>query len=1271
MVNVKSWLEALNFKNNQEIYELVINSHKIEVDYKNKKIKYPSLKEIGRRTTTNFSSEENFVVLEIIVGLLKQGYLPSQISIEKGYKLGHNTKSGNADVTVEDNDGNPFLIIEAKTFGSEFEKEWKNTLTDGGQLFSYEKQENKAKVLVLYASEVIENKINRIYRAIILKDNESFLSTLDNPKGYKNARGGNDKFEIWRDTYQYDYVTNGILEDYVKTFEINKVKSSIDDLKVINHDEVQKKYNQFATILRKFNIGGHENAFDKLVNLFLTKIVDEQQNKKDLQFNWKGVANDTYFELVDRLQKLYQVGMEKFLNEKVSYVAEKDVENAFRLRKDAAKDAILKYFKELKYFSNNDFTFLDVYNEQLFYQNSKILVEVVQMLQDMKLRTDEQNQFLGDLFEGFLDNGVKQSEGQFFTPLPIVKFIVSSLPVKEINENTDIPKVIDYACGAGHFLNEYAEQLKEIVDKDKIKDYYESIYGIEKEYRLSKVAKVSAFMYGQDDINIIYGDGLTEHNQISDGSFSVLIANPPYSVKGFLETLSDKDRSKYELSKRVDKLDTNNSIELFFIERAIQLLKPEGISAIIVPISILSNVNLYIKARKMLLENFEIISIVEFGSKTFGSTGTNTATLFLRKKKYPPKESDNYKYAVERWFEGVDVLDSDIEIIEKYCIHNEYDYNTYLEIQKGILKDILNIDLFKEYKEYFNNSKIYKNILKKKTNSKYSLEMKNAEIEKALFNYIREIEQEKVYYFALANSQKTKVVVVKTPSGSNEMKQFLGYEWSSRKGNEGIKYLGSNISDEEMEISKNQALNSIKTPLFNPLDLKDNSKINTIIRNSFKGFELKIPEELISYVSKISLSEMLDFKQIKFDGQIKTSVKKKLKIKSKYPLIKLSNLELGVDIIKGVTYSKNMQISEHSTNQILTSDNITLDGRFELKKVINLSPNFTFDETKKLKKNDIFMTFSSGSKKHIGKVAFINEDTNFYAGGFMGIIRITKKKLKSKYLFELLNSHFYRKVIISESSGSNINNLSNSITTLRIPVPPISIQEKLISEVEKLDEQYENSRMKIEEYRNQIDEIFRNLEIVGGGYRLSDLKIIFNPNKSEVNDKLDIEVSFIPMQFLSEEGKIISKETKNISELKKGSYKYFKDNDVLIAKITPCMENGKCAIAKNLTNGIGFGSSEYHVFRCNQEIILPEILFGFLNRDSIRKSAEKVMTGSSGHRRVPISFYENLKINLPSLEEQKKIITHIQEIEELIEYEKNILNNTLIEKERVINKYLY
>ena len=410
MADIKPWLNSLGFDDNNE---LSIRGYTISVDLEatGKNIKYPELKEVGRNTTTNLSNPENFVVLEAIIGLLKQGYLPNQISIEKGYKLGHDTKSGNADITVDDNEGNPFLIIEAKTYGNEFEKEWNNTIRDGGQLFSYDKQDNKAQVLVLYASRVTSETIEKVYRAINLNDNAEFLSTLDNPRGYKDAKGGNDKFEIWRDTYQQDYVTNGVLEENIKPFTFGKPKSSTEDLKEIRHDEVQKKYNQFATILRKYNVGGRENAFDKLVNLFLAKIVDEQQNSEDLQFNWKGVAQDTYFELVDRLQRLYQIGMEKFLDEKVSYVSEKDVTDSFRLRKDAAKEAVLKYFKELKYFSNNDFTFLDVYNEQLFYQNSKILVEVVQMLQNMKLRTKEQNQFLGDLFEGFLDNGVKQSEG--------------------------------------------------------------------------------------------------------------------------------------------------------------------------------------------------------------------------------------------------------------------------------------------------------------------------------------------------------------------------------------------------------------------------------------------------------------------------------------------------------------------------------------------------------------------------------------------------------------------------------------------------------------------------------------------------------------------------------------------------------------------------------------------------------------------------------------------------------------------------------------------
>lgn len=126
-------------------------------------------------------------------------------------------------------------------------------------------------------------------------------------------------------------------------------------------------------------------------------------------------------------------------------------------------------------------------------------------------------------------------------------------------------------------MNELASQMAPFIaaKQDDSTEYHKAIFGIEKEYRLSKVAKVSAFMYRQKDINICYGDALVNQHsafpQIRDDSFDLLVANPPYSVRGFLETLPEAERAAYSLSSTIDKLDSNNSIETFFIERAKQL----------------------------------------------------------------------------------------------------------------------------------------------------------------------------------------------------------------------------------------------------------------------------------------------------------------------------------------------------------------------------------------------------------------------------------------------------------------------------------------------------------------------------------------------------------------------------------------------------------------------------------------------------------------------------------------------------------------------------
>ena len=153
------------------------------------------------------------------------------------------------------------------------------------------------------------------------------------------------------------------------------------------------------------------------------------------------------------------------------------------------------------------------------------------------------------------------------------------------------------------------------------------------------------------------------------------------------------------------------------------------------------------------------------------------------------------------------------------------------------------------------------------------------------------------------------------------------------------------------------------------------------------------------------------------------------------------------------------------------------------------------------------------------------------------------------------------------------------------------------------------------------------------------------PPKKEARDRLngDDLVSFVPMEDLGILTKnFIATKERPLKEVS-GSYTYFSDNDVLLAKITPCFENGKIGIARNLKNGIGFGSSEYIVFRSRGELI-PDYLYYYLARDQFRQDGKKVMTGAVGHKRVPKDFIESQIIPYPkSLPEQKRIVAILDE----------------------------
>ncbi len=1073
--NFKEVLKCLNFIQKNDIWTKNFKEFdcELKVDFNEEKLIYPKELKVNDKTTSNFSSPENFVVFECVNRLLRQGYNLKHIELEKKWQLGHTQKSGKADIYIKDNSDNSILIIECKTAGAEYRKAINILENDSrNQLFSYLQQAPETHFLALYTSDFIDNRVVSKYYLINVKDNKELLENDKSLKSYREASSVEDKWQVWCDTYDKEYSTIGLFENN-KAYEIGKSKFTIDDLKPISSKDIGEKYNQFATILRKYNVSGRENAFDKLVNLFLCKVTDEKQNPKELKFYWKGKAYDSPFNFQDRLQQLYRDGMKEFLGEDITYIDNNTVDDIFKLYDlDTVKRGIKDVLKKLKFFTNNDFAFIDVHNEKLFYKNFAVLLDVARLIQDINLTHSDENQFLGDMFEGFLDQGVKQSEGQFFTPMPIVKFIINSLPKK------DKPKVIDYACGAGHFLNEY-----HLLNRDS------KIVGIEKEYRLSKVAKVSSFMYGSN-IEIIHNDALSYNENIKD--FNILIANPPYSVKGFLETLKEEDRGRFELIKTIDSKSyiANNAIECFFIERAKQLLAKDGVAGIIVPSSILNkgstNINtkkgnIYVTTREIILKYFDIVAIAEFGSGTFGKTGTNTVTLFLKRRCDNINIAETFKELADKLytchrFDMQNIL-IDKDMLKKYCSHNEFDLkiyesflyeNSYLKLKKLNftvytkslrLKDfeyhrkefskksfldnrLFEYDIFKEYKNTFEKLSETKNRKKRKSYKELPKEEKEALERKELIKYIKLIEKNKFYYFCLAYKNSSDVVIVKSPSKNSENKKFLGYEWSSAKGNEGIHYITNNsininskdLDEEDKRIVENiSGLKDINTPLYNPKDIDDNSKINKIIRDNFEGIKREIPEHLKEFVSRARLLDMLDFSRVEFNKALNLSPKIKVEIKSKWGLVKLEEV---VEF-----FQKSKRPASEGLKQ----------GKY---------PFFTSSSIQDKWLNEADYTEESiiigdggNSSIFISKL-FSVSDHNF-------VLSSKKNTLLNQYIYEFYKTNFY--LISNGLNGIGLKNISKKyIQDLKIPLPPLQTQKEIITKIEKYE-------LKIEEAKKVID----------------------------------------------------------------------------------------------------------------------------------------------------------------------------------------------------------
>lgn len=188
--------------------------------------------------------------------------------------------------------------------------------------------------------------------------------------------------------------------------------------------------------------------------------------------------------------------------------------------------------------------------------------------------------------------------------------------------------------------------------------------------------------------------------------------------------------------------------------------------------------------------------------------------------------------------------------------------------------------------------------------------------------------------------------------------------------------------------------------------------------------------------------------------------------------------------------------------------------------------------------------------------------------------------------------------------------------------------------------------------------------------KLSDVCLI-KPSKGEARKLLKPSdlVSFVPMEDLCVDQKYLNaSKVRRLDEVE-GSYTYFAEGDVLLAKITPCFENGKLGIAQGLSNGIGFGSSEYIVFR-PQDILQNEFLYYFLVRDLFREEGVQRMSGAVGHKRVSKEFIENYLIPLPPLPEQQRIATILDQVFDDIAIAKTNVEKNLENARQLFESYL-
>ena len=1263
---MKKLIQTLGFipkEDSVNVYYKKYDSHQdyiIEIDFSSKTIDFGSkiFFNESKNSIQNITRAEDEVVLECVDRLLEKGYAPQNIILEKRWEAGHG-HSGRLDVLVTRDNGSAYMMIECKTWGKEYEKAFSKLQKDGGQLFTYFRFDTKAEILVLYASALNSDIIEYTNQIIKIEDE------------YRATSNVKDFYDRWNKISK----NNGLFDAWVTPYNYKSKAFTAKDLVDITANDSSKIFNRFMEILRHNVVSDKPNAFSKIFTLFLCKIMDEKITRpnEELGFQWfEGI--DTHISFQKRLTDLYQKGMKEFLDKEVTDLSDVEFEEKFGDLNSSLKQQLLEEFTKIRLQKNNEFAIKDVFDQDTFEENAIVVKEVVELLQNYKIRYTKKQQFLSDFFELLLTTGLKQEVGQFFTPVPIAKFIIRSMPFdKVIKQKLEkgvkdelLPNVIDYAVGSGHFITEAMDEIQKNINTISADEYiadtakklkswktdhfdwaYDYVYGIEKDYRLVKTAKVGCYLHGDGLAKVIHGDGLSnftntkeykgklakrDKNYSQDNKqFDMVLSNPPYSVSAFKNIGKTYSEDDFELYAKLT--DQSSEIEALFVERTKQLLKDGGMAGIILPSSILNNSGIYTKTREIIFKYFDIVAITELGSNTFMATGTNTVVLFLRRKNNMLHKK--IESSIEKLFENKkDITINGIEKpLKKYLSH----------VWDGV-----------SVEDYFTllNDEINEKLEAHEMMKEYTHKLKGDNTEQR--SQIVKIEKEKLCYFIMAYSQK--VTVVKTGEKKEE-KKFLGYEFSNRRGSEGIHptQRGSTIDE--------------CTSLYDESSYINPSKANSYIYSAFNGEFKEIDECLKKNISYVDLVDMMSFSGVGFEKNISLSVKKKVHI----PFLKNCN-----------KYSKKKILSfallNPSKKEISNIDNDTLVSFIEMSSVSNEgfiqeSIEKPLSQLKKgsftyFKEDDIIIAKITPSMEN-GKCAIAKNLINGLALGSseFHVIRVDES-ISNKYLFNILNTEEVRVEAEEQMVGASGHRRVpiSFYANLQIPLPPKEIQEKIVDEMEVLDEKVEQYRDELKSLRTDISTVIGSAKgsLVSLGEITSKIGSGSTPRGGESAYKPS-GITLIRSQNIYDEG-MREKGLVFIDDeqAKKLNVVTIEKEDILFnitgASVARCCMVEEQYLPARVNQHVA-------IIRTNTKALAKYVQMVLVSSEYKNKLLE-IASGGTSREAITKTQLETFKIPLPSLDEQSKIVSEIKTLEDKITKLEQELDSIPSQKETILKKYL-